>query len=104
MPPAALMSATACSAPFLNCEPKAAADPVRGAPTPILTWALAGQASPRPEASANPTIHTFVMIIVVFGSVVFFVMEFTPITEHLATKDFALVDMRRDCPLLILLS
>jgi hypothetical protein len=26
-------------------------------------------------------------------------MEFTPITEHLATKNFALFDMRRDCPL-----
>ena len=41
MPPPALMSSIACSAPFLIWAPKAALPPVIGAPTPNLTSALA---------------------------------------------------------------
>ncbi len=39
-PPAALMSSTACSAPFLSWAPKAAFGPVIGPATPILICAL----------------------------------------------------------------
>ena len=41
MPPAALMSSAACSAPFFSCAPKAAFGPVSGPATPILIWACA---------------------------------------------------------------
>ena len=34
MPPAALMSATACCAPFFSCAPKAALGPVTGPASP----------------------------------------------------------------------
>ena len=36
MPPLALISSTACSAPFLSCAPNAAFGPVIGPATPIL--------------------------------------------------------------------
>ncbi len=39
MPPAALMSATACSTPFFSCRPKAALPPVIGPATPSLICA-----------------------------------------------------------------
>src|SRR6218665_3098886 len=41
MPPAALMSAAACSAPFWSCAPKAAFGPVSGPATPTITSAHA---------------------------------------------------------------
>src|SRR5215218_7317778 len=55
IPPASLMSAIACSAPFLSCAPKAASGPVIGPPTPNLTVSpcsllQAATASPRPKA------------------------------------------------------
>ena len=53
MPPAALMSATACSAPCFNCAPKAALPPVIGPATPIFTWADAPFAPPAVTAAAN---------------------------------------------------
>src|SRR5262245_22564733 len=40
------MSAAACSAPFFNCAPKAASEPVMGPATPSLN--LAGPLSPQP--------------------------------------------------------
>src|SRR5215213_11628423 len=55
IPPASLMSAIACSAPFLSCAPKAASGPVIGPPTPNLTVSpcsllQAATASPIPNA------------------------------------------------------
>ncbi len=41
MPPAALRSAAACSAPFFNCAPNAALGPVKGPATPILICGIA---------------------------------------------------------------
>src|SRR5262245_60318222 len=41
MPPLALMSAAACSAPFFSCAPNAAFGPVSGPATPTLTCAEA---------------------------------------------------------------
>src|SRR5712671_1500374 len=54
IPPLALMSATACSVPFLICAPKEAFGPVIGPPTPNLTWAAASPAAPHPIASPRP--------------------------------------------------
>ena len=53
MPPAALMSATACSAPFFSCAPKAAFGPVIGPATPILTLRRRG-AGERASRSRAP--------------------------------------------------
>src|SRR5262249_5228552 len=50
MPPAALMSFTACSTPCRNCSPATAEGPVRGATKPIVTSARAGDARRRPRA------------------------------------------------------
>jgi hypothetical protein len=41
MPPLALMSEAACSAPALNCSPTAAFEPVIGAATPMISLACA---------------------------------------------------------------
>ena len=44
MPPAALMSAAACSTPWVNCAPNEALAPVIGPATPILIWAVSAAA------------------------------------------------------------
>ena len=59
MPPAALMSSTACSVPFLSWAPKAAFGPVIGPATPSLTSASAAPDQARPAASTRPVIHFF---------------------------------------------
>src|ERR671936_2729814 len=51
MPPAALMSATACSTPFLIWRPKTASDPVVGLATPSLS--LGGPLSPHPARAST---------------------------------------------------
>src|SRR5262249_24580241 len=56
MPPAALMSATACSTPFLSCAPKAALPPVIGPATPSLICAEAPSAKARPRPRARPSV------------------------------------------------
>src|SRR6266566_2509627 len=56
MPPAALMSSTACSTPFLSCAPKAALPPVIGPATPNLTCAEAVSAKARPRPKARPSV------------------------------------------------
>ena len=58
MPPAALMSSTACSAPFLSCAPNAALGPVIGPATPSLIWArrVAGHGGSAAERQAKSTI------------------------------------------------
>ena len=55
MPPAALMSSTACSAPFFSCAPKAAFGPVIGPATPILicAWAAPAKATASAERQAE---------------------------------------------------
>src|SRR5882757_8126466 len=53
IPPLALMSATACSVPFLICAPKEAFGPVIGPPTPNLTWAAASPAAPHAQRQAE---------------------------------------------------
>src|SRR3954451_11371277 len=58
IPPASLMSAIACSAPFLSCALKAASGPVIGPPTPNLMVSPCSllqdaTASPRPNASPS---------------------------------------------------
>src|SRR5712691_2795943 len=62
MPPAALMSATACSVPFLSCAPKAALPPVIGPATPSLIWAEAGFAKARPRPNAKPSVSHCLMM------------------------------------------
>ena len=61
MPPAALMSATACSTPFLSCAPKAALPPVIGPATPSLIWAEArvreSKAKAEGKAERKPLSH-----------------------------------------------
>src|SRR3954447_6886159 len=56
MPPAALMSATAWSVPFLSCAPKAAFGPVSGPATPILIWACAVPAKAIAAPRARPSV------------------------------------------------
>src|SRR6476469_2306757 len=56
MPPLALRSATACSAPFLSWAPNAAFGPVIGPSTPSLTWAAAVPAVANAKAKANPSV------------------------------------------------
>ena len=55
MPPAALMSSTACSTPFLSWAPNAALPPVIGPATPSLTCAEAASAKARPRPKATPS-------------------------------------------------
>ena len=59
MPPAALMSSTACSVPFFSCAPKAAFGPVSGPATPILIWAWAVPAKAIAAPSARPRVVSF---------------------------------------------
>jgi hypothetical protein len=54
MPPAALMSSTACSAPSFICSPKAAYWPVIGPAVAITISACAAPAN-RPSAAAVPS-------------------------------------------------
>src|SRR5579863_1882473 len=54
MPPALLMSSTACCVPLTSCAPKAAFGPVIGPATPILIWALAAPENARAARSATP--------------------------------------------------
>src|SRR5262245_33155803 len=62
-PPAALMSATACSAPFLSCRPKVASPPDIGPATPIVSsWAVAVPPSVIVAASARPASHILLML------------------------------------------
>src|SRR6266853_1024660 len=56
MPPAALMSSTACSTPFLSWAPNAALPPVIGPPTASLICACAPVASPNAKPIAKPTV------------------------------------------------
>src|SRR5690242_20139754 len=56
MPPAALMSAAACSTPFFICAPVAAFGLVIGPPTPNFTWAAADCASANAKPSATPSV------------------------------------------------
>jgi hypothetical protein len=59
-PPAALMSATAASAPFLSCVPNVASAPDIGPATPtLMSWANAGLDKARPAPSATPASHIF---------------------------------------------
>ena len=53
MPPAALMSSTACSTPCFSCAPKAALPPVIGPATPSFTSAAAVLAAARLAATAK---------------------------------------------------
>ena len=53
MPPAALMSITACSTPVFICAPKAAMEPVNGPAAPIFTSARAAGARTRPAQTAS---------------------------------------------------
>ena len=59
MPPAALMSAAACSAPFFSCAPNAALGPVNGPATPILICAMAPLALARLAATASTGQNAF---------------------------------------------
>ena len=54
MPPALLMSSTACCVPWTSCAPKAAFGPVIGPATPNLMSALAAPENARAAASATP--------------------------------------------------
>src|ERR1700684_1069082 len=56
MPPAALMSAAACSTPFFLCAPVAALGPVIGPPTPNLTCAVAEFANTNARLSETPSV------------------------------------------------
>src|ERR1043165_6842903 len=56
MPPAALMSSTACSVPFLSCAPKAAFGPVIGPAMPTLICACAEPANAIAAPSASPSV------------------------------------------------
>src|SRR6185436_16695329 len=56
MPPAALMSATAWSVPFLSWAPKAAFGPVSGPATPILICACADPAKAIAAPRARPSV------------------------------------------------
>src|SRR5215831_15886028 len=59
MPPLALMSAAACSTPFLSWAPKAALGPVSGPATPILICADAPLAQATLAAIASAGQNTF---------------------------------------------
>src|SRR5689334_16299662 len=60
MPPAALMSAAACSTPFFICAPVAAFGPVIGPPTPNLTCARSLEPS-KPECHADQAVDCIIM-------------------------------------------
>src|SRR5688572_6089142 len=59
-PPAALMSATAISAPRLSCSPNAALEPVIGPAEPILIWANTGVAISATAATATVPYNFFI--------------------------------------------
>src|SRR5215471_10686499 len=59
MPPLALMSAAACSAPFLSWAPKAALGPVSGPATPTLICADAPPAQATLVTMASAGQNTF---------------------------------------------
>src|SRR5947207_4297821 len=59
MPPVALMSAAAWSAPFFICAPVAALGPVIGPPTPNLIWAVAVPAVTIAMLKATASVVTF---------------------------------------------
>src|SRR5690349_16798724 len=59
MPPFALISAAACSAPFFSWAPNAALGPVSGPATPTLIWADALLAYAMPAAMARAGQNTF---------------------------------------------
>src|SRR5712691_8178290 len=62
-PPAALMSATANSAPFFICRPKVASLPVIGPAMPtVMSWAEAVPASAKPVPSASAASRSFFML------------------------------------------
>src|SRR5919197_4707972 len=61
MPPAALMSAAACSAPFCSCAPKAALGPVIGPATPIRMSAQALPLSARSAVSVAADSNDFLI-------------------------------------------
>ena len=61
MPPALLMSSTACWVPLTSCAPNAALGPVIGPATPNLIWALAAPENARAAASATPDNQYFFM-------------------------------------------
>src|SRR5260370_19003871 len=61
IPPPALRSAIACSAPCLSCEPKAAFEPVMGPPTANFVVSPPPPPQParvRPVPSARPSVIT----------------------------------------------
>src|SRR5260370_33010640 len=57
MPPALLMSSTACCVPFTSFAPNVAFGPVFGPPTPDLIWALAAPADAKPPAITTHDHH-----------------------------------------------
>src|SRR5271165_6728889 len=61
MPPALLMSSTACCVPLVSWAPKAALGPVIGPATPILICALAAPENASAAASATPDNQYFVI-------------------------------------------
>src|SRR5215472_6014653 len=61
MPPAALMSATPWSAPFLSCAPNAAFGPVIGPATPILICAEAVPANATARLAARLSVVIFLI-------------------------------------------
>src|SRR6516165_6217350 len=67
MPPALLMSSTACCVPLVSCAPNAAFGPVIGPATPILIWALAAPENARAAASATPDNQCLVIHLLLLG-------------------------------------
>src|SRR5271165_5119045 len=61
MPPALLMSSTACCVPLVSWAPKAAFGPVIGPATPNLIWALATPDAARAAANTAPDNQYFFM-------------------------------------------
>src|SRR5260370_38199269 len=59
MPPALLMSSTACCVPFTSCAPNAAFGPVIVPATPNLIWALAAPQNAKAAANATPDNQCF---------------------------------------------
>src|SRR5262249_7876797 len=62
MPPAALMSSTACSTPFLSCAPKAALPPGIGPATPSVPGAEGLSARARRRRRARPGVSQFFIV------------------------------------------
>ena len=63
MPPAALMSATACSAPFLDLRAERGVGPVIGPATPSLICAVAAPASASLRPNDTPGQAIFFMLV-----------------------------------------